>query len=114
MSKRTLALCLILGVALVAIVSAQQPQRRGEAAFKPLPASTLGTLRQPVKDIPKATGKWTTAWVRDRSMQRSRCCSTKVKRFTPSIVRNATRQTVAAWLVKDWPFGRPLYAPLLG
>ena len=24
------------------------------------------------------------------------------------------RQTVAAWLLKDWPFGRPLYAPLLG
>ena len=24
------------------------------------------------------------------------------------------RQTVAAWLLKDWLFGRPLYAPLLG
>ena len=63
MKKRTLALCLILGVALVAIVSAQQQQpRRGEAAFKPLPASTLGTLRQPVKDIPKPQGKWRTPW----------------------------------------------------
>ena len=24
------------------------------------------------------------------------------------------RQTVAAWLARDWPFERPLYAPLLG
>ena len=24
------------------------------------------------------------------------------------------RQTVAAWLAKDWPFERPLYASVLG
>jgi hypothetical protein len=63
MIKRTLTVGLI-GAGLVAIVSAQQPAPapKGQAAFKPLPASTLGTLRQPVKDIPKPTGKWRTPW----------------------------------------------------
>jgi hypothetical protein len=64
MSKPAVAVYLILGLAVVAVVSAQQQQqpRQGQPAFKPLPASTLGTLRQPVKDIPKPQGKWRTPW----------------------------------------------------
>ena len=61
MIKRALTVGLI-GVGLVALVSAQQQPRQGQPAFKPLPASTLGTLRQPVKDSPKPQGKWRTPW----------------------------------------------------
>ena len=62
MTRRTLALCLILGLALVAIVSAQQQQRQGTPAFKPQPASTLGTSKIPMKEIPKPQGSWKTPW----------------------------------------------------
>jgi hypothetical protein len=46
-----------IGVGLVVMASAQG--RQGVPAGKPLPASALGKLRQPVKEIPKALGRKT-------------------------------------------------------
>jgi hypothetical protein len=61
MITRTLTVGLI-GVGLVAMVSAQQTRQEPAAPWKPLAASSLGRLKQPVKDIPTPQGKWRTPW----------------------------------------------------